>query len=327
LVRNLDIIQTAAEDAAATVRRIQTFARKSAVKEFELVDVAGLLNDAVEITRTRWENEARVRGLEYHVKLNAPREQFTYGSASELREVFVNMIVNAVDAMPRGGRLLITCRREDDRLQVHFADNGVGMHEDVKQKIFEPFFSTKGAHGTGLGLSVSYSIIERHSGSISVVSEPGSGTDFMIDLPAIPSESASESLVMANEPRSLKILVVDDEKPVRETLAEMLVAVRHRVELAGSGHEAVEKLRAGGFDLVFTDLAMPEMDGWETARLIRKGWPNVRIVLVTGYGPTTAPPSGEEDLVDAIIGKPFDFAQVGSTITTLTKERELQAIL
>ena len=323
LIRNLDIIQTAAEDAAATVRRIQTFARKSAVKEFELVDVAGLLNDAVEITRTRWQNEARVRGLEYDVKLNAPREQYTYGSASELREVFVNMIVNAVDAMPRGGRLLITCRRKDDRLQVHFSDNGNGMPEDVKQKIFEPFFSTKGAHGTGLGLSVSYSIIERHSGSISVDSEPGSGSNFMVDLPAIAAESSSDdSAVTANEARSLKILVVDDEEPVRETLAEMLVAVRHRVELAGSGPEAVEKLRAGDFDFVFTDLAMPEMDGWETARLIRKGWPNMRIVLVTGYGPATPPPSGEEDLVDAIIGKPFDFAQVGSTLTNLTRLSE-----
>jgi PAS domain S-box-containing protein len=320
LVRNLDIIQTAAEDAAATVRRIQTFARKSAVKEFELVDVAGLLNDAVEITRTRWQNEARVRGLEYDVKLNAPREQYTYGSASELREVFVNMIVNAVDAMPRGGRLLITCQRRDERLQVHFSDNGIGMPEDVKQKIFEPFFSTKGAHGTGLGLSVSYSIIERHSGSISVVSEPGSGTNFTIDLPAITATASTEdSTVRANETRSLKILVVDDEEPVRETLAEMLVAVSHRVELAGSGPEAVEKLRAGDFDFVFTDLAMPEMDGWETARLIRKSWPTMRIVLVTGYGPTTPPPPGEEDLVDAIIGKPFDFAQVGSTLTALTR--------
>src|SRR5215213_388899 len=328
LIRNLDIIQTAAEDAAATVRRIQTFARKSAVKEFELVDVAGLLNDAVEITRTRWQNEARVRGLEYDVKLNAPREQYTYGSASELREVFVNMIVNAVDAMPRGGRLLITCRRKDDRLQVHFSDNGIGMPEDVKQKIFEPFFSTKGAHGTGLGLSVSYSIIERHSGSISVDSEPGSGSNFMIDLPAIAAESsADDSSATGSDARTLKILVVDDEEPVRETLAEMLVAVRHRVELAGSGPEAVEKLRAGDFDFVFTDLAMPEMDGWETARLIRKDWPNVRIVLVTGYGPTTLPPSGEEDLVDAIIGKPFDFAQVGLTLTNLTKDRELQAML
>jgi PAS domain S-box-containing protein len=323
LVRNLDIIQTAAEDAAATVRRIQTFARKSAVKEFEPVDVSSLLNDAVEITRTRWQNEARIRGLEYDVKLNAEKEQYTQGSASELREVFVNMIVNAVDAMPRGGRLLITCRRLDDRLQLHFSDNGMGMPEDVQQKIFEPFFSTKGAHGTGLGLSVSYSIIERHSGSISVVSEPGRGTNFTIDLPAIVSKSSSEeSPALVDDARSLKILVVDDEQPVRETLAEMLVAVRHQVELAGSGPEAVEKMRTGSFDFVFTDLAMPEMDGWETARLIRKDWPNVKIVLVTGYGPTTPPPPGEEDLVDAIIGKPFDFAQVNSTLANLTRMAE-----
>jgi PAS domain S-box-containing protein len=321
LVRNLDIIQTAAEDAAATVRRIQTFARKSAVKEFERVDVASLLNDAIEITRTRWQNEARVRGLEYDVKLETESEHYTYGSASELREVFVNLIVNAVDAMPRGGKLLVTCRRKDDRLQLHFADNGMGMPEDVRQKIFEPFFSTKGAHGTGLGLSVSYSIIERHSGSISVVSQPGSGTNFTIDLPAVVEETATEELATDfGDAPSLRILVVDDEKPVRETLAEMLVAVHHRVELAGSGQEAVEKMRRGAFDFVFTDLAMPEMDGWETARLIRKDWPGVRIVLVTGYGPTTTPPAGEEHLVDAIIGKPFDFTQVGSTINNLAKQ-------
>jgi PAS domain S-box-containing protein len=320
LVRNLDIIQTSAEDAAATVRRIQTFARKSAVKEFELVDVAGLLNDAVEITRTRWQNEARLRGLEYEVKLDTESEQFTYGSASELREVFVNLIVNSVDAMPRGGSLLVTCRRKNGRLELHFVDNGMGMPEDVRQKIFEPFFSTKGAHGTGLGLSVSYSIIERHSGSISVVSEPGSGANFTIDLPAVAAETTSDSLstVVIDAP-SLRILVVDDERPVRETLAEMLIAVHHRVELAESGHEAVEKMRSGAFDFVFTDLAMPEMDGWETARLIRKDWPDVRIVLVTGYGPNTVPPTGEENLVDAIIGKPFDFALVGSTINKLTK--------
>ena len=319
LVRNLDIIQTAAEDAAATVRRIQTFARKSQVKEFELVDVASLLNDAVEITRTRWQNEARIRGLEYEVTLETEPEQFTYGSASELREVFVNLIVNAVDAMPKGGRLLVSCHRRDGRLELHFTDNGMGMPDDVQQKIFEPFFSTKGAQGTGLGLSVSYSIIERHSGSISVVSKNGSGTDFTIDLPAIAAETSSEETpIQLNQMPSLKILVVDDEEPVRETLAEMLMAVNHRVELAGSGQEAVQKMRTGNYDFVFTDLAMPEMDGWETARMIRKDWPNVRIVLVTGYGPATTPPPGEQDLVDAIIGKPFDFGQVGSTINALT---------
>ncbi|HEX5885277.1 MAG TPA: PAS domain-containing protein, partial [Pyrinomonadaceae bacterium] len=327
LVRNLDIIQTAAEDAAATVRRIQTFARKSAVKEFELVDVGGLLNDAVEITRTRWQNEARVRGLEYEVKLETEPGHYTYGSASELREVFVNMIVNAVDAMPRGGRLLISCSRRNGRLQLHFSDNGTGMSDDVQQKIFEPFFSTKGTQGTGLGLSVSYSIIERHAGSISVISKPGNGTKFTIDLPAVAAQSATVDMSgNAADKSGLRILVVDDEETVRATLAEMLVAVNHEVELAGSGHEAVEKMRTGDFDMVFTDLAMPEIDGWETARLIRKDWPSIRIVLVTGYGPTTRPPAGEEKLVDAIIGKPFDFAQVESTLNTLASSCELQDV-
>jgi two-component system, cell cycle sensor histidine kinase and response regulator CckA len=324
LVRNLDIIQTAAEDAAATVRRIQTFARKSAAKEFELVDVGSLLNDAIEITRTRWQNEARVRGLEYEVKLDADKGNNTYGSASELREVFVNLIVNAIDAMPKGGKLSISCRRSDARLQLRFNDNGMGMGDDVRQKIFEPFFSTKGAQGTGLGLSVSYSIIERHAGSISVISEPGSGTSFVIDLPAVIAEPTFDDVTtIVEEIPPLRILVVDDELPVRETLAEMLVAMRHKLVLAGSGQEALQKMRQHTFDFVFTDLAMPEMDGWETARWIRKTWPDVKIVLVTGYGPTTTPPPGEERLVDAIIGKPFDFAQVGSTLHALTKSMQL----
>ena len=319
LIRNLDIIQTAAEDAAATVRRIQTFARKSPVKEFEMLDVGGLLQDAVEITRTRWENEARLRGLEYEVNLNAETGCSTYGSASELREVFVNLIVNAVDAMPRGGKLNISCRLNESRLQLEFSDNGMGMPEEVRQKIFEPFFSTKGAHGTGLGLSVSYSILERHEGSISVTSEHGNGTTFTIDLPAIATESTeTEDAEDLDQVPALKILVIDDEASVRETLAEMLVAVNHDVQLAESGHQALEKLISGNFDLVFTDLAMPEMDGWETARAIRKHCPNIRIIMVTGYGPATPPPIGEEHLVDGIIGKPFDFTQVGAVLTTPT---------
>ena len=132
--------------------------------------------------------------------------------------------------------------------------------------------------------------------------------------------STTETFVVPNEISRLRILVVDDEAAVRETLAEMLVAVNHEVEMAGSGQEAVEKMRRGSFDFVFTDLAMPEMDGWETARAIREYWPNVRIILVTGYGPTTTPPEGEEDLVDAIIGKPFDLTQVESTLNTLASQ-------
>jgi PAS domain S-box-containing protein len=322
LIRNLDIIQTAAEDAAATVRRIQTFARKAPAKEFDVIDVSSLLNDAVEITRTRWQNEAQLRGLEYEVTLDASAGQNTYGSASELREVFVNLIVNAVDAMPEGGKLAISSHRESDHLRLRFADTGTGMPEDVRQKIFEPFFSTKGAHGTGLGLSVSYSIIERHEGSISVVSELGRGAVFTIELSAHETEliDAVDSQDLGPS-EAFKILVVDDEEAVRETLADMLEAMNHTVVLAENGQQAIQKLAGDSFDLVFTDLAMPEMDGWETAREIRKRWPDMNVVLVTGYGPGTTPPEGEADLVNAIIGKPFDFVQVSGAIAQVCRER------
>jgi len=329
LIRNIEIIETAAEDAAATVRRIQTFARKSPAKEFEILNVRNLLDDAIEITRTHWVNEAQLKGLEYDVSLDAESEHNTYGSASELREVFVNFIVNAVDAMPAGGKLSISCRREESRLLLQFADNGIGMPEDVRQKIFEPFFTTKGAQGTGLGLSVSHSIIDRHEGSVSVTSEPGSGTVFTINLPASEVESlVDEVLTISPALRSLKILVVDDEAPVRETLAAMLEAIDHHVTLADGGQQALEKLRSDTFDLVCTDLAMPEMDGWETARAIRKHWPGVKILLVTGFGLTAVSPAGEEKLVDGIIGKPFNFDQVGLTLSGLfAGTEELENVL
>jgi PAS domain S-box-containing protein len=318
LVRNIEIIQTAAEDAAATVRRIQTFARKSPAREFETVDVSGLLNDAIEITRTRWENEARLRGLEYQVILDAESGQHTFGSDSELREVFVNLIVNAVDAMPKGGKLSIGCVSEGSRLRLRFADTGTGMPEDVRQRIFDPFFTTKGAQGTGLGLSVSYSIIERHEGSISVSSELGKGTVFTIDLPVTTLTSVPRETVRENvEVPSLSILVVDDESAVRETLAEMLQVMGHRVFLAESGQIALQTLNSNHCDLVFTDLAMPEMDGWETTREIRKRWPEMNVVLVTGYGTGTLPPAGEDRLVNGIIGKPFEFSQISETITNI----------
>jgi CheY-like chemotaxis protein len=228
--------------------------------------------------------------------------------------------------MPGGGELSIRCVREATQLRLQFADSGTGMPEEVRQKIFEPFFTTKGAQGTGLGLSVSYSIIERHGGSISVASEIGSGTVFSIELPAAAIDtSPTDKPTTLIEMPSLSILVVDDEPIVRETLADMLGALNHKVVLAESGSQALQKLAGTHLDLVFTDLAMPGMDGWETAREIRKRWPQMSIVLVTGYGPGTVPPS--DNLVDGIIGKPFDFAQVSQTLDeVLGKKNTLENV-
>ena len=315
LIRSLGIIVTAAEDAAATVRRIQTFARKSLDSELELLDIGGLLRDAIEITRTRWEDEARAAGLNVEVTLNADADLFVRGNASELREVFVNLIVNAVDAMPNGGKLTICSQLRGDGLRLRFADTGTGMKEEVRERVFEPFYTTKGAQGTGLGLAVSYGIIERHAGSISVESKLGEGTTFSIDLPVAEfGEAAAHPSRSVAQSSSLSVLVVDDEPFVRETLADMLVDLDHKVVTADCGRDALEKLHSDNFDLVFTDLAMPEMDGWETAREIRKHCPEMPIVLVTGYGATAQPPSGERDLVTCIISKPFDFDQVTGTI-------------
>src|SRR5438552_7487977 len=315
LIRSLGIIVTAAEDAAATVRRIQTFARKSLAAELELLDMAGLLRDAIEITRTRWQNEARAAGSNVHVTLNAESDLFVRGNASELREVFVNLIVNAVDAMPGGGSLAISCRRKGERLHLRFADTGVGMKEEVRARVFEPFYTTKGVLGTGLGLAVSYRTIERHKGTISVESKPGSGASFYIDLPLAESgESLTGESRLETRSCSLSVLVVDDEPFVPETLADMLLELDHKVVTADCGRDALAKVCSDDFDLVFTDLAMPEMDVWETAREIHKHRPDLPIVLVTGYGATAQPPSGEHDLVACIISKPFDFDQVTGTI-------------
>jgi CheY-like chemotaxis protein/anti-sigma regulatory factor (Ser/Thr protein kinase) len=320
--RSLTVVETAAMDGSETVRRIQTFARKSSAKEFELLDMRSLLNDAIEITRTRWQNEARLQGLDYQVKLEAENDLLIIGSASELREVFVNLIVNAVDAMPQGGCFSITCARKGNRLRLCFADTGTGMPDDVRERIFEPFFSTKGAQGTGLGLAVSYSIIERHGGLLKVESEVERGTTFTIDLPAAERDApVAEDKSHSFETPPLSILVIDDEPAVRETLAEVLTAMKHQVVMAGGGNEALQKLSSRKFDLILTDLAMPEMDGWEAARRIRSRSPEIKIIMVTGYGNNATPPPGEERLVNAIIGKPFDFSLVGQTIAQVLKSQ------
>ncbi|HEX7315113.1 MAG TPA: ATP-binding protein [Pyrinomonadaceae bacterium] len=321
LGRGLDIILTAAEDAAATVRRIRSFARQLPGEGHAEVCVVELLRDAVEITRTQWENDARARGLRYEVTVEGDESLHARGNASELREVFVNLVVNAIDAMPEGGRLNVSCRRRGERLRLLFTDTGTGMAEEVRARIFEPFFTTKGVHGTGLGLFVSYGIVERHGGHISAASQPGRGTTFTIDLPhaetARPGQSCQSAPAQAEgNARALSVLVVDDEEHVRETLAEMVEVFGHSVIRADGGRAALAALSENEFDIVFTDLSMPEMDGWEVARAVRRRSPRTRIAVVTGYGRDAARTQGDAP-ADTVIGKPFDFAQVEEVLTQL----------
>ncbi|CDM65802.1 PAS domain S-box [Pyrinomonas methylaliphatogenes] len=321
LLQSLDVIQTAAEDAAAITRRIQTFARQSPLERFERLDVALLVLDAIEITRTQWEDEAHARGVNYDVKMQMPNDLFVAGNASELREVFVNLIINAIHAMPNGGRLAISGERRDNQIVLQFSDEGIGIPADSLERIFEPFYTTKGVHGTGLGLFVSYGIIERHRGLIEVESEVGRGTTFTIKLPATCATAPKRRKRRREMTESLCILVADDDPAVRETLADMLTAMNHRVVEVDGGHAAFAALATQPFDLVFTDLSMPEIDGWQLARTIRRHQPEIGIILVTGYGYDALAQTEERNLVDGVIAKPFNFDELAEIIAQTIERR------
>jgi PAS domain S-box-containing protein len=190
LIQRMEIIERAALDGAQTVKRIQGFGLQQNESRSEEVDVNSIAQDSTALTQAKWYDEARARGLRYHVEVDLKPVPAVHGSASEFREVFVNIILNALDAMPQGGRLQIATEAKDNSVVVTFSDSGIGMSREVCEKIFEPFFTTKGATGMGLGLAVSYGTIERYGGRIEARSAPGSGTTFTITLPvAVPAET------------------------------------------------------------------------------------------------------------------------------------------
>jgi PAS domain S-box-containing protein len=316
----LSVVETAALDCAQTVRRIQNFARQQGDADLEPVDLNGLVRDAIEITRTRWLDDARSRGLTYTVQFEAGEIHPVMGDGSQLREVFVNLIINALDAMPSGGPLRISSHEARGEAVVRFADEGTGIPKTIRERIFEPFFTTKGALGTGMGLAVSYGIMTRHNGRIEVESDVGRGSAFTLVFPSagdvtIPAPAQPAALVSA-----LSVLVIDDEDVVREVLADLLEEQGHKVLQVESGRDGLEALERSPVDVVFTDLSMPEMDGWAVARAVRQRYPKVRVVMVTGYGTSVASHTEQLHLVDAVLGKPFEFDDISGILRRLYSE-------
>jgi CheY-like chemotaxis protein/anti-sigma regulatory factor (Ser/Thr protein kinase) len=207
------------------------------------------------------------------------------GRPSALTEVLTNLMLNAIDAMPEGGTLAVGTRQQDADVVITVTDTGIGMAEEVRRRIFEPFFSTKGESGSGLGLAMSYSIVKRHSGEITVDSEPGRGATFTLVFPAASQAAAAPPTASAPRPRrAARVMVVDDERQVLATLAELLRTQGHQVTAAPGGRDAVELFRPGGFDVVLTNIGMAGMNGWEVAERIRAIDRTVPLVFITGWG-------------------------------------------
>ncbi|MFL6285492.1 MAG: ATP-binding protein [Pyrinomonadaceae bacterium] len=314
----LQLIIKTAKDGAKTIKRIQDFARQRRDHDFQPVSVDQLLLDVREITRPRWKSRAESENVHITLELKLGTDDArVMGDESELREVLVNMVFNAVDAMPEGGTLTLSTRESGGMIEIAVSDTGTGMTDEVRPRVFDPFYTTKGKAGMGLGLAVSYGIIRRHEGSVAVRSEPGRGTSFQILLP--PARARSESKAEAEapaislvpqQPGRTRILVVDDEERVRELLRDILESEGYGVTLARGGREALGLLAESRYDAVFTDLGMQGMSGWELARALRERDEMLPLAVITGWGEAVGSTERDEARVDWVVTKPFDASQI-----------------
>jgi signal transduction histidine kinase len=299
-------IMTAATDAARMVARLREFAKPTTKSEFlEAVDLNRVVEEAIALSVPKWKTGPLAHGSMVGVLAEPgiiPRVQ---GDPAELREALCNLIFNAVDAMPEGGTIRIRTMGTQEKIRLEVQDNGTGMSAETRQRCLEPYFTTKGSQGTGLGLAMVYGIVRRHAGELAIESEPGKGTTFIIDLPI--SHSMAETIMPCSPrlDRPLQILVVDDQPLLCELLKECLTKDHHTVETAANGREGLEKYRTKRYDLVLTDKAMPEMDGDQLAAAIRQLQPKQPIILLTGYRDRVGEAALGNPSVNLVLGKPL----------------------
>ena len=313
----LDIIVRVAEDGAQTVKRIQDFARQRRDRNFVPLAVDQLLLDTGEITRPRWKNHAEANSVHINLELQIASKATVMGDAGELREVLVNLVFNAVDAMPRGGKLRLATHDRDGFVEISVSDTGTGMSEETRTRVFDPFFTTKGKAGLGLGLAVSYGIIRRHEGVFEVESQVGRGTTFRIKLPIavnidVPAriEHVASPAQVASASKLSEILVVDDEEYVRELLHDVLQAAGFRVVLARDGLEALDLFDRKQIAGVLTDVGLPGMSGWELSRYLRERDPDLPIAIITGWGDSVGSEEQRAAGVEWVVTKPFSVERI-----------------
>lgn len=315
--RYLEMINTTAKDAGNIVNRLREFYRHREKREaFETVDLNGLIKEAISLTEPMWKAQAEAKDISITVQKDLPEIPPVAGNAGELREVLTNLIFNAIDAMPRGGTIVLRTRGDGGQVVLEVSDTGTGMTEEVRRRCLEPFYTTKGERGTGLGLSMVYGIVQRHQGTIDIRSEVDKGTTFIIRIPQQPVTAPAEAPAPSVMPRQhLHVLLVDDEAMVRKIIGEYLKIDGHIVEAAEGGRDGLEKFRNGQFDLVMVDRAMPDMNGDQVAAAIRSANPTVPVVMLTGFGAMMEVTGEKPTAVDFVVGKPVTIAGLRTAVT------------
>lgn len=280
--------------AVGVVRRLQAFYRATAAPAPMTVDLRTILQDAIALTQSRWRDEALAEGVQIHVETHFPGEMPVRGDPTELRQAFINILLNAADAIVerakatgnRQGTISIAMKQSGDQAMVQITDDGIGMTKEVRQRVFETFFTTKGERGSGLGMSMALAAVLVHGGRIHLDSEPLKGTTVTVTLPLHTPPTppvATETATKVSLPRR-RVLVVEDQAPVLQTVASQLQRLGQQVLTALDGSTALDILRQEKVDLLVTDLSMPTMNGLELARRVRELYPSLPIILMTGWG-------------------------------------------
>jgi signal transduction histidine kinase/ActR/RegA family two-component response regulator len=322
----LKLIMTGVEDAASVVSRLREFYRKREEGEtYRPLSLNQMVEQAVALTRPRWRDEALGSGRTILVEADMRPVPRILGSESELRELLTNLIFNAVDAMPEGGTIRIrTGLREaassdaPPQVFLEVSDTGTGMTDEVRRRCLEPFFSTKGERGTGLGLPMVFGIVKRHRGTMDIESTVGKGTTFIVLLPADATQTREVQARAAAPIGPLRVLVVDDEPIARDVLTEYLTGDGHQVETAANGREGFDKFKAGDFAVVITDRAMPEMGGDQLAALVKEQAPSTPVVLLTGFGDLMNAAGEKPDGVDLVVKKPIRLSTLREVLVKMT---------
>ncbi len=331
--KQLTYIRTAGEDVAHIVARLREFYRRREDQEpLVWIQLNRLVQQVIDMTRPRWRDMPQSKGImvEMQTELTPDLPQVV-GTESELREALTNLVLNAVDALPGGGKLNIRTRLDDvtptgeprpARVILEVADTGIGMNEETRRRCLEPFFSTKGNRGTGMGLAMVYGVIERHEGEIEVQSEPGNGTTVRLCLPLnkTPQKGADDASESALPP-PMHILCIDDEPVLRDLVKGLLECDGHTVQVADGGQTGIDAFRTAqrsrAFDVIITDLGMPFVDGHQVARILKAESPTTPVIMLTGWGAFMTADGDRPGHVDRVLSKPPRAKELRKTLCQL----------
>lgn len=299
----LDIIYKSALDGKSIVNKIQSFNKKRTNRTKESVNLNFIVESGIQMARPKWKNSYESKGIKLELIRELDSKGYINCNEHEIRESILNIILNAMDAMEDGGRLIVKTYDKEEKIYIEIEDTGIGMTEEVREQIFEPFYSTKESRGTGLGLSISKDIIEEHSGKIEVISEYGVGTKFIIELAKHYGNNIVEKKVeVIPNFDNISSLVVDDRVQVAKSVNELLGMLKVKSDIETNSEAVEDKIAKKHYDVIFCDLAMPKLSGLDLAKKIKGNYPKIKFILMTGW-----PEDIKEeylDKVDFILEKP-----------------------